>query len=593
MATLPFLTREEQDRQNRMNMMMAANERRVLPDAHVYPEGAVPIGPNNAPPMTLDELRQQQRALDELRQQEDLKYIEETKKFEQTRNKFEADYARLNMGNEMVGKSTMTDLAQGLMPLVDKISKKRFPTEMPQTQNPLAPTFNAMQNASGTSSVPINPEYTGASTGEFGVPTEPPSAGFNPFFGVGIDPRSPSSTTNVPPIGSAVGEGGGSQLVPQEITPKPQQGFDGQLPMPDMAIPMDQGTDQAVQNLSDLEKAGAPTKVVEQLKEEANDVIKSKDPYRWNNFFANAAIAFNTLRDPRMRDADLTKVMSERIKTNRALYQASRTAEYFADKDPQIAQMIANGTLSAKDALTYYLNSQKGNKTEAFRTRLAVAADLGLTPGTPEYKSVISGGKASDPSKSLFERRSAIRNDFNKLDATKDFSKQSKAMERIVASAKDPSAAGDLALIFNYMKMLDPGSVVRESEFRTAEGARAWFGEYKGNKIPSIFLKYILKAQTGEMLLPSQRQDFVGRAEEIYDQAEAGYTSLEDQYKAIARDEEIYDGKQKIFVDYRYKGERFKRPEVGDIRYGANNKRYRFNGGDLNDEKNWEPLDAE
>ena len=143
------------------------------------------------------------------------------------------------------------------------------------------------------------------------------------------------------------------------------------------------------------------------------------------------------------------------------------------------------------------------------------------------------------------------------------------------------------------MKMLDPGSVVRESEFRTAEGARAWFGDYKGNKIPSALLGYILKAQTGEMLLPAQRQDFVNRAEGLYDQAEAGYTSLEDQYKAIARDEKIYDGKQKIFVDYRYKGERFKRPEVGDIRYGANNKRYRFNGGDLNDPKNWEALDAE
>ena len=584
MATLPFLTREEQDRQNRMNMMMAANEIRALPDAYVYPEDAVPYGPNNAPPMSADEARRL----------EDAQYEAQRKEFEQTRNKFEADFARLNMGNEMVGKSTMTDLAQGLMPLVDKISKKRFPTEMPQTQNPLAPTFNAMENVSGMSGVPVNAQYTGASTGTFGEPIRPASAGYNPFFGVGIDPRSPNSTTNVPPIGSVVGDGVGSQLVPQEITPSPQQGFSGQLPMPDMPeITMDQGTDLAIKNLAQLGEIGAPKEVVDQLKSEANEVLKSKDPYRWNNFFANAAIAFNTLRDPRMRDADLTKVMSERIKTNRALYQASRTAEYFADKDPQIAQMIANGTLSAKDALTYYLNSQKGNNTEAFRTRLAVAADLGLTPGTPEYESVISGGKASDPSKSLFERRSAIRNDFNKLDATKDFSKQSKAMERIVASAKDPSAAGDLALIFNYMKMLDPGSVVRESEFRTAEDARAWFGEYKGNKIPSIFLKYILKAQTGEMLLPNQRQDFVGRAEELYDQAEAGYTSLEDQYKAIARDEEIYDGKQKIFVDYRYKGERFKRPEAGEIRYGANNKRYRFLGGDLNDEKNWEALDAE
>lgn len=592
MATLPFLTQKEQDRQNRINMMIAANDTRILPDAHVYPENTVPTGPNNAPPMDLEKLRQQQMALDELRKQEDLKYIEEGKEFERTRNQYEADFARLNMSDEMVGRSTMTDLARGLLPLVEKVSNKRFPTEMPQTQAPLAPTFNAMENASGTSGVPVNAQYTGASTGTFGEPIRPASAGFNPFFGVGIDPKSPNSTTNVPTINSVGEEGVGSQLVPTEIVPRPQQGFEGQLPMPDMPQ-IDTSSQGNISNLAEIGKR--PIKEDEytpkEIEEDLKGIISPTANVDYKRLAAALSIGFNTLRlNP---DQQLAKFLGETIEQDRKLKVASKTAAYFTDKDPEIAQMIANGTLSAKDALTYYLNSQKGNNTEAFRTRLAVAADLDLKPGTPEYRSVISGGKASDPSKSLFERRSAIRNDFNKLDATKDFSKQSKAMERIVASAKDPSAAGDLALIFNYMKMLDPGSVVRESEFRTAEDARAWFGEYKGNKIPSIFLKYILKAQTGEMLLPSQRQDFVGRAEELYDQAEAGYTSLEDQYKAIARDEEIYDGKQKIFVDYRYKGERFKRPEVGDIRYGANNKRYRFNGGDLNDEKNWELLDAE
>ena len=34
-----------------------------------------------------------------------------------------------------------------------------------------------------------------------------------------------------------------------------------------------------------------------------------------------------------------------------------------------------------------------------------------------------------------------------------------------------PDAAGDMALIFSYMKMLDPNSTVREGEYATAQDA--------------------------------------------------------------------------------------------------------------------------
>jgi hypothetical protein len=34
---------------------------------------------------------------------------------------------------------------------------------------------------------------------------------------------------------------------------------------------------------------------------------------------------------------------------------------------------------------------------------------------------------------------------------------------------KTATAASDVALLFNFMKMLDPKSIVRESEFKTAQ----------------------------------------------------------------------------------------------------------------------------
>ena len=48
-----------------------------------------------------------------------------------------------------------------------------------------------------------------------------------------------------------------------------------------------------------------------------------------------------------------------------------------------------------------------------------------------------------------------LADDYEK--ASGDFSKQVGAYNRMVASSQDPSPAGDLSLIFNYMKVLDPG----------------------------------------------------------------------------------------------------------------------------------------
>ena len=87
-----------------------------------------------------------------------------------------------------------------------------------------------------------------------------------------------------------------------------------------------------------------------------------------------------------------------------------------------------------------------------------------------------------------------------------DFKKQVDAYNRIVSSAEDPSAAGDVAVVFNYMKMLDPGSVVRESEFALA-ASTGGLDEAIKNKFG--------KVATGE-ILGFTRDDFVDRAGKIY-----------------------------------------------------------------------------
>lgn len=121
-------------------------------------------------------------------------------------------------------------------------------------------------------------------------------------------------------------------------------------------------------------------------------------------------------------------------------------------------------------------------------------------------------------SKDRFQQAKDIRSEVTQ--ASKTFDDTTDAIGRINAVSKTPSAAGDLALIFNFMKMLDPGSVVRESEFRTAEQARAWLSKAEGEgiRVPAAIVQGIQKLSTGQKLLPEQRQDFLSQAKNLFEE---------------------------------------------------------------------------
>ena len=77
------------------------------------------------------------------------------------------------------------------------------------------------------------------------------------------------------------------------------------------------------------------------------------------------------------------------------------------------------------------------------------------------------------------------------------------SVRRVVSSASRKTAAGDLAMIFNYMKVLDPGSVVREGEFATAQNTAG---------VPDRIRAQYNRVVNGERLTVNQRQDFVATA---------------------------------------------------------------------------------
>lgn len=94
-------------------------------------------------------------------------------------------------------------------------------------------------------------------------------------------------------------------------------------------------------------------------------------------------------------------------------------------------------------------------------------------------------------------------------DQTKGYQEVKSAYGRVLAS--EDSAVGDLSLIFGYMKMLDPGSVVREGEFATAQNAAG---------VPERIQNIYNRVVSGERLSASQRNSFKGQAGKLYETAQ-------------------------------------------------------------------------
>jgi len=208
------------------------------------------------------------------------------------------------------------------------------------------------------------------------------------------------------------------------------------------------------------------------------------------------ALAFNSMR--LQPDQGLAAVLGKRLET----LDTRRTTTLTANKTVEALRRV--GTPQA----------------------MKFAAMIEANPSMAKeiYKEYVkSSGAGFD--KDIVKGESDLRKEFTGLPTVKDFQSQSTAFGRVVASAKDPSAAGDLALIFNYMKVLDPGSTVREGEFATAQNASGVPG-----RVQSLYNNII----RGERLNEEQRGDFVDRARRLYKAAATSYEGIRDDYVDIA-----------------------------------------------------------
>lgn len=188
--------------------------------------------------------------------------------------------------------------------------------------------------------------------------------------------------------------------------------------------------------------------------------------------------------------------------------------------------------VTSNEATQFLLNSPSAGLQSMALQRLLpkpkVAEPFTLSPGQKRFDSqgrvIASGGEDPKQKKEEFDQAARIRGEFTKQ--SKRFVDVRDAYGRIIESSKDPSAAGDLSLIFNYMKMLDPESVVRESEFATAANSAG---------VPEQIRAKYNKILSGERLSPATRADFVGRSNKLFQRQLGTQRKMEKRFGAIAK----------------------------------------------------------
>jgi hypothetical protein len=224
---------------------------------------------------------------------------------------------------------------------------------------------------------------------------------------------------------------------------------------------------------------------------------------------------------------DQAHQMIENARANIAGRKAATIGGGGDAKKQEIAAYLQN----KRDADNRKYSSKESEKKDSRisdreRSRDARTADREIARDNRRPKK----GEGKGEGTSGFKNTNNMRKDYMRHPTTKDTDELASAYRKIVGAADSSSAAGDLSLIFAYMKMLDPGSTVREGEFATAQNTAG---------IPDRIRNAYNKAKDGTRLADDQRSGFVDGAKTVWDAQMASQGELDQRFEKFAGEYDI------------------------------------------------------
>jgi hypothetical protein len=142
--------------------------------------------------------------------------------------------------------------------------------------------------------------------------------------------------------------------------------------------------------------------------------------------------------------------------------------------------------------------------------------------------------KVGQTSQDIFKQEQDLRKQYQDTPEVKNFGEVRSAFNIINTSLSNASPAGDLAGATKFMKLLDPNSVVRDTELQLAMNATGVVDKAQN---------YFNMLATGQKLNPTQRQDFKDVAVKLYKAAEDVKNKYDVQYADIAKSNKLNPSK--------------------------------------------------
>lgn len=255
-----------------------------------------------------------------------------------------------------------------------------------------------------------------------------------------------------------------------------------------------------------------------------------------------------------------------------------------AEGQVRLADIIqAAGLPAPKGAERLNVNARPNQTAIAKEKVGAAAAKAGAIQASGAERAATAQARASERTElGKIKTEAQLRGELSKLGTDFRTVQANYGVIKTVAAGK-PTPAGDLSLIFAYMKLLDPGSTVREGEQATAANARG-----VEESVRSLYNRVLL----GDKLGPNQRADFLSQAEAQYQTRLATHQNERKQYQDLAtrlkvRPENVdlwmNGGGPEVAAPAAPAPAKPAAPKAGTVEDG-----YRFKGGDPADQKNWE-----
>lgn len=266
--------------------------------------------------------------------------------------------------------------------------------------------------------------------------------------------------------------------------------------------------------------------------------IRNNNP-KFGEQLAGAAVENRAQQTQAMQKQEFENKQKDRV---RALQEQEVLRQNFGDVDfanpAKAAEQLQAKGLDANQALTIigkhqeFQNAKEGRDIQ--REGLGIQrGHLGIAQEELGLKRQEFGAKAKaleaqlangglDPTEKVKvekELRAEVAKESGEFKLVKS------AFDKVKEAATNPSPASDIALLYGYMKLLDPGSAVKENEYATAADA---------GSVPTRIWNQYNKAVSGEKLTPEQRKDFLGSSKGLYKTQVKTIKEVNSKYKELA-----------------------------------------------------------